>query len=234
MSRFRKAFPSFSLSTWSSTRIVRSICDVFRNSAATARAVFSATGCQYVGAGIGTKLGIESLENRAMLSSSPWSLTTADLEQDWSNTSLISATDDWSGVPSIQGFLGNSNVGTPTNVDPRTLTADTPSVAIDVIHNLTDANSVNGGVAEIELANPTVALQGSGTADAPYLVLYLDSTGVQDITISYNVRDIDAGDNAAQQVALQYRVGNSGSWSNVSIGTNVYIADATTGGSVPR
>ena len=35
------------------------------------------------------------------------------------------------------------------------------------------SNLTNGGVAEFEIANPTIALQGSGTADAPNIILYL-------------------------------------------------------------
>ena len=44
------------------------------------------------------------------------------------------------------------------------------------------------------------------------------------------MRDIDSsGDNAAQQLAVQYRIGGSGNWTNVPAG---YIADATTGPSL--
>jgi parallel beta-helix repeat protein len=109
------------------------------------------------------------------------------------------------------------------------LTADV-AVAGDVIANQTGTGLTTGGVAEFEITDPVVALQGSTTADAPYLTFFLNTLGVEDVTVSYNVRDIDGtSDDTNQQVALQYRVGSSGSWSNVTTGTNTYIADATTG-----
>ena len=85
-------------------------------------------------------------------------------------------------------------------------------------------------MAEFELANPTVALAGSGTARAPYLAFYLDATGRENVTFSFNARDIDgSADNAAQQIAVQYRIGDSGAWINLPAG---YIADASTGPSL--
>lgn len=155
------------------------------------------------------------------------SLATSNFFQDWSNLGLITTNDDWSLVPSIVGFLGDYTGGSPTGVDPRTLTADTPGVAVDVIANQTNPNTLStGGVAEFHLADPTIALNGSGTADAPYIVIYLDATDRQDIVVSFNVRDLDASaDDAIQQVALQYRTSDSGPWINVPGG---YVADATT------
>lgn len=150
--------------------------------------------------------------------------------QDWSNNGLITLNDNWSGVPGITGYLGDSDGGSPTGVDPQTLTADV-AVAVDVIANQTNPNTnISGGVGEFEIANGGVALQGSGTADAPFLKLFLNTTGLSNIGLSYVVRDIDgAADNAIQQVAAQYRVGNSGPWSNIA---GTYIPDATQGPSL--
>lgn len=147
--------------------------------------------------------------------------------QSWSNTGLITTTDDWSGVSGIIGYRGD-NLVSSTNVDPQTVLAD-GSATPDVNANQTNPNTfTTGGVSEFEIADPVVALQGSGTADAPHIVIYLDTTGQSNINISYNVRDIDgSADNSTQQVALQYRVGNSGNYTNIPAG---YIADATTGG----
>ena len=153
--------------------------------------------------------------------------------QDWANAGLITANDDWSGVPGVIGYLGDNPATTSTTLDPRTLLDDyvlgtTPS-AVDVIANQGAPNTnSSGGVAEFDgIPNPVIALQGSGTADYPHLLIHVDTTGRQNLRIRYNVRDIDgSGDNSIQQVALHYRVGNSGSYINVPAG---YIADATTG-----
>lgn len=147
--------------------------------------------------------------------------------QDWSDTNQITANDDWSGVPGIVGYLGDINAASPTGVDPRTLTA--PALgAVDVVANQANPNTnTSGGVAEFAIPDPVVALQGSGTADAPSLVIYLDATGRENISFSVRVRDIDgSADNAAQQVAVQYRISPTGPWVNLTDG---YISDATTG-----
>src|ERR1700754_4943521 len=104
-------------------------------------------------------------------------LAGGSLTQNWSNTGQITANDDWSGVASIEGFLGQ-DITTGTATDPRTLTTDSGLANdIDAIANQSNTTITNGGVAEFDgIANPTIALQGSGTADAPHLVLYLDAT----------------------------------------------------------
>ncbi|MDX1976691.1 MAG: ExeM/NucH family extracellular endonuclease, partial [Pseudanabaenaceae cyanobacterium bins.68] len=164
------------------------------------------------------------------MTSTPFLLSGGAFTQDWSNIGLITASDDWSGVPSIQGFRGD-NLTAATDVDPRTVLGD--ETTLDVNANQTNPNTFGtGGVAEFEITNPVVALQGSGTADAPFLVFYLNTSGRQNIRVQYNVRDIDGStDNAVQQVALQYRVGNSGNFIDVPAG---YIADATTGGTATQ
>ncbi|WP_158595893.1 ExeM/NucH family extracellular endonuclease [Oleomonas cavernae] len=156
-------------------------------------------------------------------------LSSGALQQDWSNAGQITANDDWSGVPSIQGFLGDIDAGSPTAVDPRTLTGAS-SGAVDVIANQTAPNTLsNGGVAEFAITDPTIALNGSGTADAPAIVLYLDATGQQDVRVQFNARDIDgSADNAAQPIAVQYRIGDSGTWTNVTGGYNADVTTANT------
>ena len=50
-----------------------------------------------------------------------------------------------------------------------------------------------------------------GIADAPYLLLNLQTTGFRNVAVSYVLRDLDVSpDNAVQPFALQYRVGSSG------------------------
>lgn len=148
---------------------------------------------------------------------------TLPFSQDWSNTSLISANDDWSGMPGVIGYRGD-NLTSATGTDPQTIIAmESP---VDVTANQTAPNTfTTGGVAEFQLTNPTIALTGSGTADAPFVLMHLNTTGQQNIAVAYTLRDLDASvDNAVQQVALQYRVGTTGDFINVPA---AYVADAT-------
>jgi uncharacterized protein len=146
--------------------------------------------------------------------------------QNWTNTGLITANDNWSGVPGVEGHLGDGLAG-GTGVDPQTITAF-GSGTLDVIANQSNTTITNGGVAEFDgIANPVVALQGSGTARSPFLLLHLQTTGVTSVQVSYNLRDIDGtADNSIQPVALQFRVGNTGTFTNVPAG---FVADASGG-----
>src|SRR5687768_10834318 len=122
--------------------------------------------------------------------------------QNWTDTGQITTADDWSGVDGITGYAGAITPDLPNNTDPRTVLQ--PLTDVDVIPNLA-AVSTSGGVAEFEFGDPSVAMQGSGTADAPNIVLFLDTTGVADVRVEYDVIDRDSNaDNAAQSVALQY------------------------------
>lgn len=159
------------------------------------------------------------------MSTQYWNLGGGDLVQNWSDGGLITGDDDWSRVPSIMGFRGD-DLTARTGTDPRTISAG--SDVVDVIANQTSTNITNGGVAEFAIANPVVALQGSGTADAPYLAFYLDATGRSDVRFTATIRDIDSSaDNAVQQVAVQYRLNDTAAWIDLP---SAYIADATTGG----
>lgn len=172
---------------------------------------------------------IVSASGSAVANQNYFDLSTGNFTQNWSNTGLITANDDWSGVQSVEGFLGQ-DITTTTGVDPQTLlTTSTLPNDLDVIANQSSPNTLtSGGVAEFDgISNPTIALQGSGTADAPHVIFYLNTTGRQNIQISYNLRDIDgSNDNAVQPVALQYRVGTTGNFTNVPAG---FVPDATTG-----
>lgn len=148
--------------------------------------------------------------------------------QNWSNIGLITADDDWSGVAGIVGYRGDGLAS--TGDDPQTILSDGSATPVDVNANQTNTSSATGGISEFEIVDPVVALQGSGTADAPHIVIHLDTSGFSNIFITYNVRDIDGSvDDAVQRVALQYRVGSSGNFTNIPGG---YIADATTGPSL--
>ena len=138
--------------------------------------------------------------------------------QDWPNCGPdpITTDDDWSGVPGIVGYRGDGLAGT-TGVDPQTVLGE-GTLVVDVNANQANPNTfTTGGVTEFTAAgaggNAVVALQGSGTARAPHLVLSLSTTGQSSIAIAYNLRDIDGAiDNAVQPVALQYRIGSSGNY----------------------
>ncbi|MCY7279823.1 MAG: hypothetical protein LH610_02825, partial [Sphingomonas bacterium] len=147
--------------------------------------------------------------------------------QDFSNTGLITTTNDWNGVPSITGYLGDISAASTTGVNPTTLTGPAPG-AINVTPNTTSGNPGTGGVYEVTIAGDTmVAFNGSGTADAPSLVLYMNSVGRDLVTIDFDIKDLDATDNAIQPVAVQYRTGATGDWINVTGG---YLADVTAAG----
>ncbi len=145
--------------------------------------------------------------------------------QDWSNASLITTDNDWSGVPGIIGIRGD-DLTLVTGTDPQTIVAE--QATLNVLANQANTGIVNGGVAEFDgIANRAVALQGSGTADAPYIQFTLQTTGVTLVRVQYQLRDLDAStDNAIQPVALQYRVGTTGNVTNVPA---AFVADATTG-----
>ena len=159
------------------------------------------------------------------MSADYFNLANGSLTQDWSNLGLITTNDSWAGVPSIVGFRGDDLTGV-TGADPTTLSGN--SSVVDVNANQTNPDTFStGGVTEFHIANPTVALTGSGTADAPYLAFYLDASGRQNVRIRFNARDIDGSlDNTNQQLAVQYRIGDGAAWSNVPGG---YFSDASSG-----
>lgn len=163
------------------------------------------------------------------MSSARFQLSSGNFVQNWTDAGLITANNNWANVPSIIGYLGDDPSSTTTGVDPRNLTSATLGLTQNVTANSTSLNPSGGGVYEVSgtgIANPTIALNGSGTADFPHIVVYLDSTGRENVRFQANIRDLDSTDNAIQQVAVQYRIGG-GPWQNVTGG---YIADATDAG----
>jgi hypothetical protein len=178
----------------------------------------------------------QALERRVVLDSSYFPLSNGELTQNWENAGLISTTDNWNDVPSIEGFRGD-NLTANTAVNPQTVIAGDDSGVLDVNVNQTNPNTfATGGVTEFALPSAigatgvnTVALTGSGTADAPYIRFYVNNAGqTGPVAISYDLIDIDgSADDAIQQVALQYRIGSSGDFVDVPAG---YIADASTTG----
>ena len=151
---------------------------------------------------------------------------TLPFTQSWTVTTQITTDDVWTGVPGIVGYNGNG-MGTSGTADPQTLLG-VGSESQQVKANQTATTLTLGGVAEFDgIPNPVVAVQGSGTAGAPNLVITLNTLTRTNITVAYTLRDLDAVDDAVQRVALQYRVGITGNYTNLPAG---YIADATSTG----
>ncbi len=158
---------------------------------------------------------------------------TLPYSQDWSDTSMITMDNDWSGVPGVVGYRGD-DLTTTIGLDAQTLLLDGSATPVNVLANKTTPGTLtNGGIAEFEITDPTVALNGSGTADAPHLVIRVTTVGASSIRVRYLVRDLDdSADDAVQQVALQYRTGGgTGDYTNVP---EAYVADATTGGTATQ
>ena len=105
--------------------------------------------------------------------------------QDWSDPDLITNDDDWSGVAGVIGYRGDGLAN--VNADPRAVLADGASTPVDVVEGSV-ATSSTGGVHEL---SGTIGMQGSGRADAPHLVLRLDTTGAGDIGVSFTATELD-------------------------------------------
>src|SRR5678815_3978144 len=102
------------------------------------------------------------------MSTTYFNLGAANFFQDWTNIGLLTTANDWSNLPSIVGFRGD-DLTTATGTDPTTLTGDPAGDTTNLLPNQTNPTTfATGGVAEFHLADPTIALNGSGTADAPY------------------------------------------------------------------
>jgi hypothetical protein len=156
-------------------------------------------------------------------------LSAGSFTQNWTNLGLITTNNDWSGVPSIIGYRGD-NFTAATGTDPQTLLGDSMRV-VNITANATTPNTItSGGIYEFEITDPVVAFQGSGTADAPFLVLFMNASNVTNVQFACNLRDIDGStDNSIQPVAFQYRIGTTGNFTNIPA---AFVADASSGPSL--
>lgn len=159
---------------------------------------------------------------------------TLPVTQNWSTATFATA-NDYSGAPGFIGYLGtDSGTGVPSTapvLDPQLVVADLSTTPVTLnITPTTPATAASGGVYFFPLANPVVAFQGSGTADAPSLQLRVVTTSFINIRVRYTLRDVDdAVDDALQPVALQFRAGTTGAFTNVAA---AFVADASTGPSI--
>lgn len=177
-------------------------------------------------------IGLASYSSNAAIifNTTFWFISTSDpYLQNWSDTVSISSDDNWDNFIAVTGHRGDG-LTSVEGTDVRTVLADGENTPLDVIANQSNPNTlIQGGVAEFDgIGNPTVALKGDSTADAPHLIIRLNNKSCPDskfISVGYRVRDLDStSNNAQQQVALQYRIGNTGDYTNVP---SVFIPDAT-------
>ena len=167
------------------------------------------------------KLNLEHLEDRTVPNATYHDLSGSNFSQDWSDAGLITTDDDWANVPSIVGYLGGG-LSSSNTTDPQTVVA--AATDVDVVSG-SSASATAGGVHEIT-ASATIALQGSTAADAPHIVIHLNTEARQNVTISYTLKELDAS-TANQLFALQYRVGESGDFTNVPAGAVGNVFNAT-------
>lgn len=148
------------------------------------------------------------------------------LQIDWSDTSLITSANDWSSVPGVMGYLGEGLGSKTEGVNPQNILVDGTNTTVSLMPNQTNPNALgSAGVAKFEIPNPAIGLSGSSAPHAPFLLISLSTRGMTGITVSYDVRDLESSkQDAVQQVALHYRLGNTGNFTNLPAG---YVADAT-------
>src|SRR5262245_14377402 len=92
--------------------------------------------------------------------------------QNWSDTALVTKDNDWSAVPGFMGYRGDKLTGKP-GTNPQTIVADGTGTPVSILANQRKPDTLRtGGLAEFDgLTNPVVAIKGSGTATAPFLLL---------------------------------------------------------------
>jgi uncharacterized protein (TIGR03382 family) len=146
--------------------------------------------------------------------------------EDWSDTSRIDQNNDWSHVPGVLGRRGN-NLISGEGVDPQSVLADGGQTMLSVLANKQQLNGEQGALAELEAVDPMIAMQANQAADAPHLLLYVDTRGATLVHVAYDLVDLDNGDDNVTPVALQYRVAGTAAFTNVAAG---FVADATTSG----
>ena len=169
---------------------------------------------------------VEHLEDRTVPNTTPHNLLAGSFgPQDWSNPALITANNNWGGVPSIVG-TGGTGLGLSSGANPTAVvTPATGALQVTANEGGNPEDVTYSGVAEFQSLQ-TVALRASATNQAPNLVLHLNTNGVRATTVTFDIRDINpAPRNSAQQVAVQYRLSTDANFINLPGG---YFADVTT------
>jgi VCBS repeat-containing protein len=148
------------------------------------------------------------------MSKTPHQLRNSNFSQNWTGTSALLTAGNWNNIASIVGYRGDGLTNN-TSTDPQTVLANGDATPIDLI-NASTTSSATGGVHEIN--DDVVALQGSGTADAPHLVIYLDTTSVKNVHFTATLRELDNTTGVDQKFAVQYRIGDTGNFINLPAG----------------
>jgi hypothetical protein len=162
---------------------------------------------------------VERLEDRKVMDANYFSLAGGNFSQNWAGTSALLTADNWSGVASIEGNLGDNSSAAGT--DPQTVLA--PYTDIDLVNSSSSAATA-GGVHEIN--DTVVALQGSGGANNPHLVFHVNTTGRESVTITYDLIELDST-TVNQMFALQYRLAATGNYVNVPAGAVSSVFNAS-------
>ncbi len=170
---------------------------------------------------------LEMLERRIQMDATYTQISTAPLFQNWTNTGLITSNNNWSGVPSIQGFIG-TGLASGTGKDPQTVLGESTTLNVNANHADPDTFTT-GGVTEFDgISNPVVAIKGTATANAPYVQFNVDTTGVTQVEVKYNLSDVGGAHTAAKApAALQYRVGETGNFINVPAGNAANVVGSS-------
>ncbi len=154
------------------------------------------------------------------------------IAQDWTNSTQIVQNNNWTGVKGIVGQL-YSNPLPAAVIDPSTLVSGTAGT-ISVQANQTSLTGLGAGIVELQSPFPdaVVAMRPDPLTSATFLILKVRTAGLTNIPVRYRIRDLDTSttNGARQSVALQYRIGISGDFANISEG---YVLDATNTGTTP-
>ncbi|MFC7496307.1 MULTISPECIES: ExeM/NucH family extracellular endonuclease [unclassified Nocardioides] len=160
-------------------------------------------------------------------------ISTFPYVQDWSGLTSAST---WADFPGIEGFTSANTIvannqsnatdlGTLTNEGTLTSAYTAANNTALVSHTSAGVYGYYNGLTVDGVAgNKVVGLQTTGANAGTHLLLHLDTTGKQGLSVSYDLYDLMTANDQPQRVALQYRVGTSGPYTNVPAG---YVADAT-------
>ena len=181
------------------------------------------TGCSILAVMVGGLGGAPAAHANDTYQSLPFS-------QNWNQTDLITTDNDWSGVPGILGYDGRDDSTSLEGTDPQLYLDDLTGTNVVVKANQTGPETLSDQAVaefhsqELVTGNPVVAIRAQTLYDRPHLLIHLNTTGWENVHVAYLLRDISDAWDEITPVALQYRVGESGDFTNVP---GAFVADAT-------